>query len=55
MLNLLLALAVLTGLSTLRQVMRVLTVIVARLLAMTFFIALAIILLLGLATHGTQL
>lgn len=52
MLNLILILAALTGLPALTEVGRVLLGLLARLIGLAFMLALVMIMLLALATHG---
>jgi hypothetical protein len=52
MLNLLLILAALTGLPALTEVGRLLMIILARLIGLAFVMALLMIILLALTTHG---
>lgn len=55
MLNLILILAALTGLPALTEIGRLLMGVLIRLIGLTFMMALALIILLGLATHGKMI
>lgn len=55
MLNLMLILAALTGLPALTAVGRLLMGVLIRLIGLTFMMALALVLLLGLAMHGKMI
>ena len=55
MLNLILILAALTGLPALTEIGRLLMSVLIRLIGLTFMMALVLVLLLGLATHGKMI
>jgi hypothetical protein len=55
MLDLILLVAALTGLPALTEVGRLLMGLLIRLIGLTFIMALAMIMLLGLATHGKMI